>query len=58
MILLNLIINILNINIMNLEIVNFEDFGLVELNAQELQEVEGGIIPLIIAFLIWPTLAY
>jgi len=43
---------------MNLEIVNFEDFGLVELNAQELQEVEGGIIPLIIAFLIWPTLAY
>mgnify|MGYP003586525501 CR=1 FL=1 len=41
---------------MELELVNFEDFGLVELNTQEIQEIEGGIIPLIIAvFLSWGT---
>lgn len=41
---------------MNLEIVNFEDFGLVELNAQEVVEIDGGIIPLVIAvFLLWGT---
>ncbi|TPG44726.1 class IIb bacteriocin, lactobin A/cerein 7B family [Flavobacterium pectinovorum] len=35
---------------------NLEDFGLVELNAQEIQEIEGGIIPLVIAvFLLWGT---
>ncbi|WP_084157331.1 class IIb bacteriocin, lactobin A/cerein 7B family [Flavobacterium denitrificans] len=43
---------------MELELVNFEDFGLVELNTQEIQEIEGGIIPLIIAvFLCWGTQA-
>jgi len=30
---------------MNLEIVKFEDLGVVELHAQELQEVEGGHEP-------------
>ncbi|MFH6992695.1 class IIb bacteriocin, lactobin A/cerein 7B family [Flavobacterium sp. FlaQc-48] len=44
---------------MNLEIVNFEDLGLVELNAQEVQEVEGGIWPIIlIGLLLYSTNAY
>ncbi|PWJ98945.1 lactobin A/cerein 7B family class IIb bacteriocin [Flavobacterium araucananum] len=41
---------------MELALVNLEDFGLVELNAQEIQEIDGGIIPLVIAvFLLWGT---
>jgi lactobin A/cerein 7B family class IIb bacteriocin len=39
---------------MELELVNLQNLNLVELNAQEVQEIEGGIIPLvIIAFLLW-----
>lgn len=39
---------------MELAVVNFEELNLVELNAQEVQEVEGGIVPLVIAvFLLW-----
>lgn len=33
---------------MELALVNFEELNLVELNAQEVQEVEGGIAPLLI----------
>lgn len=41
---------------MNLENLNLENFNLVELNAKEVQEIEGGIIPLIIAVcLFWGT---
>ncbi|SNR24498.1 class IIb bacteriocin, lactobin A/cerein 7B family [Flavobacterium sp. ov086] len=41
---------------MELAVVNLEDLNLVELNAQEAQEIEGGIIPLVIAvFLLWGT---
>jgi hypothetical protein len=41
---------------MELSIVNLEELNLVELNAQEVQEVEGGILPLIIAVcLLWGT---
>ncbi|MFZ0597213.1 MAG: class IIb bacteriocin, lactobin A/cerein 7B family [Flavobacterium sp.] len=44
---------------MNLEIVNFEELGLVELNAQEAQEIEGGIWPLLVlGYLLWTTPAY
>jgi len=36
--------------------VKLEDLNLVELNVQELQEIEGGMIPLIIAVcLLWGT---
>lgn len=38
---------------------NLDNLNLVELNAQEVQEVEGGIIPLIvIGLLLWSTSAY
>ncbi|MCC9062624.1 class IIb bacteriocin, lactobin A/cerein 7B family [Flavobacterium piscisymbiosum] len=41
---------------MELELINLEDLNLVELNVQETQEIEGGIIPLIIAVsLLWGT---
>ena len=29
---------------------NLENLGLVELNAQEVQEVEGGILPLLLVY--------
>lgn len=32
---------------------NLDSFGLVELNAQEMQEIEGGIAPLIIYGAAW-----
>jgi hypothetical protein len=34
--------------ILKIEIMNLENLNLVELNAQEVQETEGGFIPLII----------
>jgi lactobin A/cerein 7B family class IIb bacteriocin len=34
--------------ILKLEIMSLENLNLVELNAQEVQETEGGIIPLLI----------
>lgn len=34
---------------MELVLVNFEDLNLVELNAQEALEVEGGILPVLLA---------
>jgi hypothetical protein len=41
---------------MELELVNLEDLNLVELNDQEVQEIKGGILPLIIAVsLLWGT---
>jgi hypothetical protein len=45
---------------MNLEVVNLESLGLVELNAQEVQEIEGGILPalILIGMLLWSTSAY
>ncbi|KVV13586.1 class IIb bacteriocin, lactobin A/cerein 7B family [Flavobacterium sp. TAB 87] len=33
---------------MELSLVNLEDLNLVELNPQEVQEVEGGILPIIL----------
>lgn len=39
---------------MELSLVNLKDLNLVELNAQEVQEIDGGIIPLVIVvFLLW-----
>jgi len=45
---------------MELSLVNLEDLNLVELNAQEVQDVEGGILPalIIIGCLLWSTSAY
>jgi hypothetical protein len=41
---------------MELELVNLEELNLVELNNQEVQEIEGGMLPLIIAVcLLWGT---
>lgn len=31
---------------------NLEDLGLVEMNAQEVNEVEGGIVPIILAVIL------
>ena len=33
---------------MELEVMNLENLNLVELNTQEVQEVEGGILPVIL----------
>lgn len=44
---------------MELELVNLEELNLVELNALEVQEVEGGIWPIIlIGLLLYSTNAY
>jgi lactobin A/cerein 7B family class IIb bacteriocin len=38
---------------MELAVVNLESFGLVELNAQEMQEIDGGIAPLVVYGAAW-----
>ena len=40
-------------NFKTLEIMNLENLNLVELNAQEVQEVEGGIAPLVVYGAFW-----
>lgn len=44
---------------MELEVINLESLNLVELNTQEVQEIEGGIWPIIlIGLLLYSTNAY
>lgn len=38
---------------MELTLVNLENFGLVELNAHEIEEIDGGIAPLIVYGAAW-----
>ena len=45
------------INVLKFLILNLENLNLVELNAQEVQEVEGGFLPLVAIGICWGLMA-